>query len=96
MGNQLHERQIRFVVVIAPEISNFDDFKNYPFYDIHDNLKKLISEKIEVIDPLESLIALKVRPYDLWVLPNDCHKNSKANEAIADYVAKYLVKSKAG
>jgi hypothetical protein len=91
MSDFLKERKIRFIVVIAPEILSFDDFRYYPYRNIHQKLLSLKSNHIEVIDPLDNIIALGVKPKDLWVIPSDCHKNRQANQVIAETVAQHIL-----
>ncbi len=91
MGDFLHEREIRFVTIIAPEIAGYSDFNNYPYRDIHNKLLDLGSQRAEVFDPLDNLASSGYKPTDLWVTPTDCHKNRIANQIIAQAVAKHIL-----
>ena len=87
MARASRERGARFILVIAPEIYGFDDFRNYPYLAIHDKIKALASQDLEVVDPLEDLMALTNNPKQLWVTTDDPHKNREATMAIARRVA---------
>lgn len=91
MGDFLHAQNIKFIVVIAPEIIGFKDFDDYPYRNIHKKLLGLSSQKVEVIDPLNALISLGDKPGALWVTSGNCHKGKKANHAIAKVVANYIL-----
>lgn len=80
----------RFILVIAPEIYDFDDFNKYPYQAIHAKLKELASAEIEVVDPLKEVIALGKKPGDLWVAYNDSHKNEEAQAAVANAITRYI------
>jgi hypothetical protein len=82
----------RFILVIAPEIYGYDDFINYPYKSIHRKLQKLASSDIEVVDPLSNIMALGKKPRQLWVTDYDCHKNKEATAAIAQAVARTILK----
>lgn len=96
MGEYLHERKIRFIIVIAPEIIGYDQFKDYPYKNIHEKLGEIASERIEVVDPLTGLISTGKNPKDFWVYPKDCHKNPEANHIIANIVAEYILANPSG
>jgi hypothetical protein len=91
MGRVLRAQNIRFIVVIAPELLGFADFSSYPHRNIHDKLRALTSQGIEVFDPLDYLAASGYRPTDLWVNQFDCHKGKLANAIIAGNLAPHVV-----
>lgn len=90
IGDILAAQDIRFIVVIAPELVGFEDFKAYPHRNIHDRLRTLESKKIEVFDPLDNLSAAGYKPVTLWVTDFDCHKGEVANSIIAKSIVKEL------
>lgn len=91
IGTALHRKGVRFVVVIAPELLGYDDFKDYPHRNIHQALLSLSSPEVEVFDPLDDLAAAGRKPTELWATPYDCHKGKFANAIIAASVASYLM-----
>jgi len=93
MGRVSKSHGCRFILVIAPELYDFDDFKKYPYYPVHSILKELASTEIEVLDPLPDVIAIGKKPGDLWVAYNDSHKNEEAQTAVAKAIARYLTKN---
>jgi hypothetical protein len=90
-GARLRAADTRFVVVIAPELLGYDDFKDYPHRNIHRELLGLSSPEVEVYDPLDDLAAAGRKPTELWVTPYDCHKGKLANSIIGRSVAHYLL-----
>lgn len=90
IGASLRKRNIRFIVVIAPEIICYDDFRCYPYRNIHKRLLGISSLEVEIFDPFEELASSGYKPTDLWVYPFDCHKGKIANWLIAKSVSKYL------
>lgn len=90
MANVSKKHGCRFILVIAPELYDYDDFKKYPYHPIHARLKDLASNEIEVLDPLADVAALGKKPGDLWVAYNDSHKNEEAQAAVAKAIARYL------
>ncbi|NVN99754.1 MAG: hypothetical protein HXX17_10545 [Geobacteraceae bacterium] len=84
----------RFILVIAPELYDFDDFSKYPYRSIHAALKALVSPEIEVVDPLDDVIALGKKPGDLWVSNTDPHKNQEAQASVAKAITRYLNNTK--
>ncbi len=91
MGASLHGRNIRFILVIAPEVIGFENWGKYPYKNIHEQLQALSGPGLEVFDPLGYLAASGYRPREFWVTKNDCHKNAKANEIIGAALAKYIL-----
>lgn len=91
-GDFLEKRGIRFVVVIAPELLGFDDFRDYPHRNIHAKLLELSAEAPQVItiDPLEDLAASGYKATELWTNPYDCHKGGIANDIIAKSIVRQL------
>jgi len=88
----LKARRVRFIIVIAPEIVAYADFKDFPYRDIHKQITAFQSNSVDVIDPLDVVAALGKSPQGLWVLPEkDPHKNAEATAAIAKVVARRIV-----
>lgn len=91
MSNLLAEKNIRFMLVIAPEIFQVSSFADYPYHEIHSKLNDLGSARIEVVDPLKQLAGLGETPRELMVTPHDRHKNAIANRAVAEAVALRII-----
>jgi hypothetical protein len=91
MADELEDRGIRFIVAIAPEVLGFSSFRDYPYHELHALLGDLASARIEVVDPLDRLAVLSDDPTALWVTPGDCHKNARANRAVAEAIAERIV-----
>jgi hypothetical protein len=88
----LHEKGIRFIIVIAPEILGYNDFDSYPYKDIHEKLKSLSSDQLEVVDPFHALQDSGCKPTDFWIHLTDWHKNKKANMIIAEEISRHIEK----
>jgi hypothetical protein len=93
MGKYLKQRGIRFILVIDPEVIGFEDWGDYPYRNIHEQLCALASNGIEVVDPLEHISSQGHVPKDYWVTAYDCHKNPKANDLIGHCLAKHIVET---
>ena len=91
MADFLSERDVRFLLVIAPEVKYYEDYPDYPFHDIHEKLHALASPGIEVVDPLDALAASGRSPLEFWVTPTDNHSNGEANAIIAGVIAQQLL-----
>lgn len=91
LADFLHEGDIRFLLLIAPEIKYYDDYGAYPFHPIHETLHGLASDRIEVVDPFAALARSGIEPKEFWVAPTDNHKNERANEIIAKVVADHIL-----
>lgn len=94
MGEYCAARNIRFVLVIAPEVIEVKDLGDgYPYGDIHAKLRALASANVQVIDPRGALAAALDGddPHALWVTKYDPHKNARANAALAPAIADALL-----
>ena len=92
MGDELAARNIRFYLLIAPEIYDVKNFHDaYPYYGIHQKLAALRSEHVQVIDPLPAFAARFDDPKKLWVTPFDPHKNQEANSVVASVMANAIL-----
>ena len=91
MASFLHDRNIRFILLIAPEVIGFENWKQYPYKNIHTQLKALSKQGLEVVDPFGCITSIGHRPKEFWVAKNDCHKNAKANAIIGASLARYIL-----
>lgn len=91
MGTYLAQRKIRFIILIAPEVIGFQDWENYPYRNINEQLKKLSSQDIEIVDPIDYLSSKGHRPEEFWSTSYDCHKNAMANRLIASFLARHII-----
>jgi hypothetical protein len=89
MADYLAVRNIRFYLLIAPEVFQVKDFTaNYPYHGIHRKLTALSSPKITVVDPLPTFARyLKGDPSALMVTPYDPHKNARGNWVVSAVLA---------
>jgi len=91
MAAFLDERDVRFVVLIAPEIIGFDDLEAYPFRELHSRLMDALPDSVEVVDALDDVAALGLPPRELWITPTDCHKNAVVTAVMARALAEGLL-----
>jgi hypothetical protein len=93
MEKYLEQHGIRFILVIDPEVIGFENWEDYPYRNIHEQLRALASKNIEIVDPLEHISSQGHAPKDYWVTAYDCHKNPQANDLIGHYIAKHIVET---
>lgn len=93
MESFLRDRNIRFILLIAPEVIGFENWKQYPYKNIHTQLKAMSSQRMEIVDPLGYISASGYGPREFWVTKNDCHKNAKANDIIGASLARVILDS---
>ena len=64
-------------------------FKNDPFSEIHDKIRRTVETLgWTYIDPTEKLRSFKSQ--DLWVMPSDAHYNALGQRVMADILLPYL------
>ena len=97
MARYTRERDIPFFLVVEPDTLIPDFGERYPYQPIHDKLHALEGENLVVIDTLKALASRFENPKDMWVLPDDGHKNAEGNGIMARVTAEVLLaKTKAG
>jgi hypothetical protein len=93
IADYLAARNIKFFLLIVPEIYQVKNFKDaYPYYGIHQKLALLESPKINVVDTLPVFAKRFPRPIDLYVTPFDSHKNAVANQTVAEVIGDKILR----
>jgi len=87
MAQYCRDNQIRFDVILLPELHNV---KDYPLKEEHSEIMNFLKEdNIDSYD-LTPLFSTVNEPHKLWVALDDAHPNAIAHQMIAEFSFKYI------